>query len=253
MTCSDQTLSGRLAVVTGGTKGLGRGIGLALARAGADLAVVSRAPGSDLEEAVQALGRRYVHLAADLTRRDEIRQVIPRVIHECGEPDILVNNAGLCPRSPSLEFSEEDWDRSLEINLSAPFFLSQAVARVMQGKGRGKIINVASVLSFQGGITIPAYAATKHGIAGLTKALCNDLAPLGITVNAIAPGYFKTEFTEAIQNDPQRAQAIMARTPSGRWGDPELDIGGLAVFLASPASDFINGAIFPVDGGWLAR
>lgn len=253
MNSSNLTLRGSLAVVTGGTKGIGRGITLALAEAGADLAVVSRSPDTDLEQRIQALGRRFVHLAADLSRREETRELVPEVIRKLGEPDILVNNAGICLRKPALEFSEADWDQSLEINLSAPFILSRAAARGMQGKKRGKIINVASVLSFQGGINIPAYAASKHGIAGLTKSMGNDLAPLGINVNAIAPGYFKTEFTEAIQNDRQRAESIMARTPAGRWGDPQQDIGGLAVFLASSASDFVNGAILPVDGGWLAR
>ena len=168
-----------------------------------------------------------------------------------GGVDILVNNAGIIRRSPAIEHPESDWDTTLEIDLTAAFILSQAAGQIMLKKGRGKIINVASVLAFQGGLNVAGYVSAKHGVAGLTKALANDWASKGINVNALAPSFFTTEFTEAIQNDPDRSKSITARTPAGRWGIAE-DMAGAAVFLASPASDFINGVILPVDGGWLA-
>jgi len=245
-------LNGKVAVVTGGTKGIGRGIAMALAEAGADIAVVSRSPHPDIEKSIVNLGRGFMHHAADLTKRDQTRNVIPTVVEKMGGLDILVNNAGIIRRSPAVEQSEEDWDATMESDLTAVFVLSQAAGRIMLKKGRGKIINIASVLSFQGGINIVAYTSAKHGVAGLTKALANDWASKGINVNAIAPGYFATEFTEALQKDPERTKAILGRAPAGRWGDPLEDIAGAAVFLASSASDFIHGAIVPVDGGWLA-
>jgi 2-deoxy-D-gluconate 3-dehydrogenase len=244
-------LDGRVAVVTGGTKGIGRAIALALADAGADIAVVSRKDDPALALAITSSGRRYFHTSADLTQRAATRAVIPAVVDRLGTVDILVNNAGLILRTPAVDFSEDDWDATLAIDLSAAFILSQAAGRVMLAKGRGKIINVASVLSVQGGVNVVAYAAAKHGLAGLTKALANEWARQGVNVNALAPAYFTTELTEALQADPVRNAAITARTPAGRWGQPE-DIAGAAVFLAAPASDYLHGVILPVDGGWLA-
>ena len=244
-------LDGKIAVVTGGTKGMGKAMALALAEAGAHIAAVSRRPDPDLEKAVLALARRYMHHSADLSQREETRKVIPAIVEKMGDVDILINNAGIIRRSPAIEHPESDWDATLEIDLTAPFILSQAAGQIMLKKGRGKIINVASVLAFQGGLNVAGYASAKHGVAGLTKALANDWAGKGINVNALAPSFFTTEFTEAIQNDPDRSKSITARTPAGRWGNVE-DIVGTAVFLASPASDFINGVILPVDGGWMA-
>lgn len=245
-------LDGKVAVVTGGAKGIGRGIATALAEAGADIAVVSRTPDPDIEKTILELGRRYIHHSADLTKRAQTRNVIPTIMDKMGDLDILVNNAGIIRRSPAVEHPEEDWDDTLESDLTAVFILSQAAGRIMLKKGRGKIINIASVLSFQGGINIVAYTSAKHGVAGLTRALANDWASKGINVNAIAPGYFATEFTEALQKDPERSKSILGRSPAGRWGNPLEDIAGAAVFLASPASDFIHGVILPVDGGWMA-
>lgn len=244
-------LNGKIAVVTGGTKGIGRGIALALAEAGADIAVVSRSPHPGIEKAVLDLGRRYLHHSADLTQREQTRDVVPAVVEKMGDVDILVNNAGVIWRSPAAQYTQNDWDVTLEIDLTASFILCQAAGRIMLKKGRGKIINIASVLAFQGGINVTAYAASKHGVAGLTKALANDWASKGINVNAIAPGWFVTHLTDPIQRDPERSQSIIGRIPAGRWGNPE-DIAGAAVFLASPASDFIHGVILPVDGGWMA-
>lgn len=244
-------IDGQIAIVTGGTKGIGEAVALALAEAGAEIAVVSRSPHKEIERAVLALGRRYMHHQADLINRDETRRVIPAILEKMGDVDILVNNAGIIRRTPAAEYLEEDWDATLEIDLTASFILSQAAGRVMLKKGRGKIINIASVLAFQGGINVTAYTASKHGVAGLTKALSNDWASKGINVNALAPSFFVTELTEPIQRDPERSQSITGRTPIGRWGTPE-DIAGAALFLASPASDYINGVILPVDGGWMA-
>jgi 2-deoxy-D-gluconate 3-dehydrogenase len=244
-------LDGEVALVTGGTKGLGRAIVLALAEAGADIATVSRSPHPDIEKAVLAVGRRYIHHAADLSQREQTREVVSAVLERMGDLNILINNAGIILRSPAAHYPETDWDTTLEIDLTAPFLLSQAAGHLMLKKGRGKIINVASVLAFQGGINVTAYAAAKHGVSGLTKALANDWAGKGINVNAIAPGWFTTELTDPIQQDPERSEAILARVPGRRWGMPE-DIAGAAVFLACRASDFLHGVILPVDGGWMA-
>jgi 2-deoxy-D-gluconate 3-dehydrogenase len=241
----------QVAVVTGGTKGIGKAIALALAEAGADIAVVSRTPHQDIERSVLSLGRRYMHHAADLTQRTETKAVISAVMKKMGDVNILVNNAGIIRRSAAVDYSEEDWDVSIEIDLTAAFILSQAAGRIMLKKGKGKIINIASLLSFQGGINVLAYSTAKHGIAGLTKALASDWAGKGINVNAIAPGYFVTELTEELQQDQGRNKAITSRTPAGRWGEI-ADITGSALFLASPASDFVHGVILPVDGGWMA-
>jgi len=244
-------LDGKTAVVTGGTKGIGKAIAIALAEAGADIAVVSRSPQPNIEKVILGLGRGYMHHAADLAEREQTRNVIPAIVKRMGDVDILVNNAGIIRRSPAAEHSEGDWDSTLETDLTAPFILCQAAGRIMLKKGKGKIINIASVLAFQGGINVTAYASAKHGVVGLTKAFANDWASKGINVNALAPSFFTTELTEAIQKDPERSQSITARTPAGRWGTPD-DIAAAAVFLASPASDYVHGVVLPVDGGWLA-
>jgi 2-dehydro-3-deoxy-D-gluconate 5-dehydrogenase len=244
-------IDGQVAVITGGTKGIGKAISLALAQAGADIVVVSRTPNQEIEASIISLGRRYFHYAADLTKREETKAVIPSVTERMGDVNILVNSSGICPRKPAKDFLESDWDATLEINLSASFLLAQGAGRIMLRKGKGKIINIASILSFQGGINIVAYSAAKHGIAGMTKALANEWAGRGINVNAIAPGYIATDFIDALMKDPDRSQKILGRTPAGRWGDP-ADIAGVAVFLASPASDYVHGTVFPVDGGWMA-
>jgi 2-deoxy-D-gluconate 3-dehydrogenase len=244
-------IDGQVAVVTGGTKGLGKAIVLALAEAGADIVAVSRNPNLELETAVNQMGRDYSHIRADLTQRNQTRKVIAEAVSALGDVNILVNNAGIIKRAAARDYSESDWDKTLEIDLTAAFVLSQAAGQVMLQKGKGKIINVASIMAFQGGLNVAAYAAAKHGIAGLTKALANDWASKGINVNALAPSFFETELTQAIQKDPERAASITKRTPFGRWGRPD-EIAGAALFLASPASDFIHGVILPVDGGWMA-
>ncbi|MBW1676977.1 MAG: SDR family NAD(P)-dependent oxidoreductase, partial [Deltaproteobacteria bacterium] len=220
-------LDGKTAVVTGGTKGIGKAIAIALAEAGADIAVVSRSPQPNIEKVILGLGRGYMHHAADLAEREQTRNVIPAIVKRMGDVDILVNNAGIIRRSPAAEHSEGDWDSTLETDLTAPFILCQAAGRIMLKKGKGKIINIASVLAFQGGINVTAYASAKHGVVGLTKAFANDWASKGINVNALAPSFFTTELTEAIQKDPERSQSITARTPAGRWGTPD-DIAAAA-------------------------
>jgi 2-deoxy-D-gluconate 3-dehydrogenase len=244
-------LDSKVALVTGGTKGIGRAIAIGLAEAGADLAVVSRKAHPDVEGAVLSLGRRFVHYPADLTDRKETRRVVPSILEAMGDIDILVNNAGICPRAPAVEFDEADWDATLEIDLNAAFILSQAAGGIMLKKGIGKIINIASVLSFQGGLNIVAYAAAKHGVAGLTKALANDWAGKGVNVNAIAPGYISTDFIEPLMNDPERSKGLLGRIPANRWGEPE-EIATAVVYLASAASDFVHGTVLTVDGGWMA-
>jgi len=244
-------LDRKTAVVTGGTKGIGKVITFALAEAGADIVVVSRSSHPDIEKIVLDFGRRYIHHSADFTKREQTKNVIPAVVQKMGGLDILVNNAGIIRRSPAAEHAEEDWDDTIESDLTAAFILSQAAGRVMLKKGKGKIINIASVLAFQGGLNVTAYASAKHGVVGLTRALANDWASKGVNVNALAPSFFVTSLTEAIRKDPERSESITARTPAGRWGTPE-DIAGAAVFLASPASDFIHGVVLPVDGGWMA-
>ena len=244
-------LDGQVAVVTGGTKGIGRAISLALAEAGANVAVVSRTANVELESEINALGRKFFHHSADLTDRSQTRNIMPVVVENMGDVNILVNNAGIIPRSPAVDFSDADWDATLEIDLTAAFILSQAAGRLMIQKGRGKIINIASILSFQGGINVAAYASAKHGVTGLTKTFSNEWASKGVNVNAIAPGYISTELTSALQNDPIRSKAVLSRTPAGRWGNPE-DIAGAVLFLASSASDFVCGTVLAVDGGWMA-
>jgi 2-deoxy-D-gluconate 3-dehydrogenase len=247
-------LDGRVALVTGATRGLGQGMALALAEAGADIVGLDRSGSEETQGMVNALGRRYSQVVCDLGSAsvDELNQTIARLVTEFGRLDILVNNAGIIRRAPALEFSESDWDDVLQINLKAAFFLSQAAGRVMVPQKSGKIINVASMLSFQGGIIVPSYTAAKSGIAGLTRALANEWAKYGINVNAIAPGYMATDNTAPLRSDAARSASILERIPAERWGTPD-DLRGAIVFLASGASDYVQGAIIPVDGGWLAR
>jgi 2-deoxy-D-gluconate 3-dehydrogenase len=245
-------LAGRTALVTGANTGLGQGIAVALAQAGADIVAVGRSPATDTLARVQALGRRVLDVRADLSTTGPVREVVDAAIGLNGRLDIVVNNAGIIRRADSLDVEEADWDAVIDTNLKSPFFLAQAAARHMAGNGGGKIINIASLLSFQGGIRVPAYAASKSAVAGLTRALANEWAAQGINVNAIAPGYFDTNNTAALRADPVREPAILARIPAGRWGQPQ-DLGGAAVFLASRASDYVHGVVLPVDGGWLAR
>lgn len=248
-------LDGRVALVTGASQGLGQGMALALARAGADIAGLDRCTSDATSEQVQALGRRYMQVCCDLLDASvaDLQAVVGQVVAELGRLDILVNNAGIIRRGPALDFSEADWDDVLHINLKAVFFLAQAAARAMVAQGRGgKIINIASMLSFQGGINVVSYTAAKSGVAGVTHALANEWAKHGINVNAIAPGYMATDNTAPLRADPVRTAAILERIPLGRWGTP-ADLDGVVVFLASAASDYMCGAIVPVDGGWLAR
>jgi 2-dehydro-3-deoxy-D-gluconate 5-dehydrogenase len=250
-------LTGRVAAVTGANAGIGQGIALALAEAGADVAAIGRTPAGETAARIEALGRRCELVEADLSSIEPVGAAVDAVVETLGRLDILVNNAGIIRRADALEFGEADWDAVLGTNLKTPFFLAQAAARHMTGWAsqtgqRGKIINIASMLSFQGGVRVPSYTASKSGLAGLTKLLANEWAAKGINVNAIAPGYIATANTAALQADETRNRQILERIPEGRWGAPE-DIGGAAVFLASAAADYIQGHILAVDGGWLAR
>jgi 2-dehydro-3-deoxy-D-gluconate 5-dehydrogenase len=251
----DFSLGGKVALVTGAARGLGQGIALGLAEAGADVAALDIASVDATGEMVHNEGRRFYAMNVDLLKTDA--QLASDIVEECvsglGRLDILVNNAGIIRRSPALEFGEDDWESVIKINLSAAFYLSQAAARHFVGEsGKGKIINTASVLSYEGGVIVPSYSTSKAGIANLTRAFANEWAPLGINVNAIAPSYFTTELTSALREDAERSEALLARLPAGRFGEPE-DLKGAAVFLASDAADYVHGTILPVDGGWLAR
>jgi 2-deoxy-D-gluconate 3-dehydrogenase len=243
---------GRVAVVTGANTGIGQGLAVALAEAGADIALVGRSAADETAELVRAAGRRAALISADLSTIAPVQQVVDQTLDALGGLDILVNNAGIIRRADAVDFSEEDWDAVIDTNLKSLFFLCQAAGRHMIAQGRGKIINIASMLSFQGGIRVPSYTASKSGVAGLTRLLANEWAAKGINVNAIAPGYIATNNTAALQADENRNRQIMERIPAGRWGAPS-DLGGAAVFLASGASDYVNGHILAVDGGWLAR
>jgi 2-deoxy-D-gluconate 3-dehydrogenase len=245
-------LTGRVAIVTGANTGIGQGIAVALAQAGADVALVGRSSADETADLVRAAGRRAALIGADLSTIAPVKDVVAQTLSELGGLDILVNNAGIIRRADAVDFSEEDWDSVIDTNLKSVFFLSQAAGRHMIAQGRGKIVNIASMLSFQGGIRVPSYTASKSGVAGLTKLLACEWASKGINVNAIAPGYIATNNTAALQADESRNRQIMERIPAGRWGDPS-DLGGAAVFLASGASDYVNGHILAVDGGWLAR
>ncbi len=252
----------RVAVVTGASRGIGRAICVAFAREGAKVAGVARSDLAATAAKVQAAGGEFIPINADLSKgtQKETADLVGCILQQTGRIDALVNNAGIIRRAPAVDFSEKDWNDVLQTNLSAPFFLCQAVAKWWLTGGREesptearlKIVNIASLLSFQGGITVPAYAASKHGIAGITKALANEWAKERINVNAIAPGYIATENTQALREDAGRNRAILDRIPEGRWGAPE-DIAGAALFLASKDADYLNGTILNVDGGWLGR
>jgi 2-deoxy-D-gluconate 3-dehydrogenase len=246
-------LDGLTAIVTGANTGLGQAIAVALADAGADIAAVGRSEAKETDAQVAKAGRGFLDIRADLATTAPIADIVNKTREKFGRIDILVNNAGIIRRADALEFSESDWDAVVSTNLKSAFFLSQAVAREMVAAGRGgKIINIASMLSFQGGIRVASYTASKSGMAGLTRLLANEWAAKDINVNAIAPGYFETANTDALRKDATRSKEILSRIPAGRWGRP-ADLGGAAVFLASHASDYVHGTILPVDGGWLAR
>jgi len=247
-------LDGQVALVTGSTRGLGQGAAIALAEAGADVALLDRADASETAEQIRALGRRVHLVQRDLVHATpvEIASAVTEVIDELGDLHILVNNAGIIHRAPAVDFPADNWNDVLSINLDAVFHLSQAAGRHMVERGHGRIINIASMLSFQGGVFVPAYTASKHAVAGLTKALANEWAASGVTVNAIAPGYMATDNTAALRADVEREKAILARIPAGRWGTP-ADLQGTFVFLASNASAYVTGTVVPVDGGWLVR
>ncbi len=248
-------LDGKTALVTGARRGIGMAMAVALAEAGADIIAVSanmEASGSAIEKEVKALGRRFTAYRCNFADRQDLYRFIQRVKSDQPGIDILVNNAGTVLREPAERHPDEYWDKIIETNLSAQFALSRELGRDMLARGSGKIIFTASLLTFQGGITVPGYAASKGGVGQLTKALANEWAGRGINVNAIAPGYVRTDVTEALQNDPDRYRAILERIPAGRWGNID-DSKGPAVFLASAASDFVNGEILVVDGGWMGR
>ena len=247
-------LTGKTALVTGASRGLGAAMAVALAEAGADVACHgnTREPGPVCARVEQA-GRRALALIGDLADRSVPRSLVEQTVSRLGKLDILINNAGMIPRQPALEFSEENWDATLAVNLTSVFLLSQQAARHMTERGAGgKIVNLASLLSFQGGILVPAYAATKGAVAQLTKALANEWASKGINVNAIAPGYMRTDNTARLQADPVRSRQILERIPAGRWGEPQ-DVAGAAVFLCSAAADYIHGHLLVIDGGWMGR
>ena len=247
-------LDGKVALVTGAGRGLGQAMAVGLAEAGADVAGLDVISVEETQAQVEALGRRFMPVDCNLgdSTVQELDDTVRRVAAEMGRLDVLVNNAGIIRRAPVLEFSEAYWDDVIQIDLKALFFLSQAAARLMVAQGSGKIISVASMLSFQGGILVPSYTAAKSGVAGLTRALANELAARGVNVNAIAPGYMATDNTAPLRADPMRSEAILGRIPAGRWGIPD-DLKGVVTFLASAASDYLHGAIVPVDGGWLTR
>lgn len=248
-------LTGRVAVVTGCRRGIGLAMAEALAAAGADVVGVSaslESVGSEAASRVEAYGSTFVPYRLDLADRVAVREFVDWLGRRERPVDILVNNAGTIRRAPAVEHTDEDWDHVLEVNLSAQFVLAREIGRGMLARGTGRIIFTASMLSFQGGVTVPGYAAAKSGVAGLTRALANEWAGRGVNVNAIAPGYIATDNTQALQDDPVRSRAILARIPAGRWGHPE-DLAGAVVFLASDAARYVHGAVIPVDGGWLAR
>jgi 2-deoxy-D-gluconate 3-dehydrogenase len=247
-------LTGTTALVTGSRRGIGRAAAVALARAGADIAGVSTSlqDDDDVVAEITALGRAFRPYRCDLADRQSVHALAAMVATDLPRLDILVLNAGTIERRPAIEHGDELWDRVLEVNLSAQFVLARELGRSMVERGRGKIIFVASMLSFQGGVTVPGYAASKGGVAQLTKALANEWAPHGLNVNAVAPGYIATDNTRALREDEARAPQILERIPAARWGEPE-DVAGAFVFLASPASNYVHGIVLPVDGGWLAR
>lgn len=247
-------LDGSVALVTGVGRGIGQAIAIGLAQAGADIAGIYRTRYEDTQARVRDLGRRFSPLECDLNTASvaQLGALVERVVGDMGRLDILINNAGVIRRTPALHYSEADWDEVIQVNLKACFFLAQAAAAVMAERGSGKIVNIASLLSYQGGITVPAYTASKSGLIGVTRALANEWAALGVNVNAIVPGYIATDNTAPLRADPVRNPAILARIPAGRWGDPS-DLQGAAVFLSSSAANYIHGTMLAVDGGWLGR
>ena len=247
-------LDGRTALVTGAAQGLGQAMALALADAGADVAILDRSEPAQTVQMVESLGRKVLPVRCDLLTASvaDLQGVIAQVVEHFGRLDILVNNAGIIRRADAVDFSESDWDDVIQINQKAVFFLAQAAGRQMMKQGGGKIISIASMLSFQGGIRIPSYTAAKSAVAGLTRALANEWASHNVNVNAIAPGYMSTDNTAALRADPERSKSILERIPAGRWGVP-TDLAGAVLFLASAASDYVNGTILCVDGGWMAR
>jgi 2-deoxy-D-gluconate 3-dehydrogenase len=253
MTLPSFNLTGKVALVTGCNTGLGQAMAIALAEAGADVVGINRSAPIEAEKAIKAAGRKFFDLRADVGQTDQLAGLVTQAVELAGRIDILVNNAGIIRRNESIDFTEKDWDDVMDVNLKSVFFLSQAAARqfIAQGQG-GKIINIASMLSFQGGIRVPSYTSSKSGVLGLTKIMANEWAKHGINVNAIAPGYMDTNNTEAIRADAQRNAEILGRIPAGRWGLPE-DMAGPIVFLASQASNYLQGHTMAVDGGWLAR
>jgi 2-dehydro-3-deoxy-D-gluconate 5-dehydrogenase len=247
------SLAGRTALITGANTGIGQGMAVALAEAGADIVAVARSSTDDTAKLISAAGRRFYSIEADLASASLTGEIVRQAVEHFGAVDVLVNNAGIIRRNDALEFSESDWDAVMNVNLKTAFFLCQAAARHMLERGRGgKIINIASMLSFQGGIRVVSYTASKSGLAGMTRLLANEWAAKGINVNAIAPGYITTNNTTALRNDETRNREILGRIPAARWGRPD-DLAGAAVFLASRASDYVHGTVLPVDGGWLAR
>lgn len=245
-------LEGRVALCTGASRGLGRAMAVGLAKAGADVALVARTPLPEVVAEIAATGRQVRVYPHDLADIDGLPDLVARVKADFGHIDILINNAGVQSRHKATEFPKKDWDFVIGVNMNAVFFLCQEVGKVMLAQGRGKIINIASLLSFQGGLTVPAYAAAKGAVAQFTKSLSNEWASQGVNVNGIAPGYMDTEMNTALLADPTRSRQILERIPAGRWGKPQ-DMVGAAVFLASPASDYVNGTILTVDGGWMGR
>ncbi len=246
-------LNGKVAIVTGTSRGLGKAMAIALAKAGANIVGVGVSDMSETKEEIQKIGRQFLEIKADLTNTKSVDKIVSETVKKFGGIDILVNNSGTIRREDAINYKEKDWDDILNLNLKTLFFLSQKVAKqFMKQETGGKIINIASMLSFQGGIRVPAYTASKSGVMGLTKALANEWAKYNINVNAIAPGYMATDNTKQIREDEKRSQEILDRIPSGRWGTPE-DLAGAVVFLASKASDYVNGHTLAVDGGWLAR
>lgn len=247
------SLAGKVAIVTGATRGLGQGIAIGLASAGADIVGVGTSDLGETKQRVEALGRKFIGIKANLISQEAIPHIVEETIKNFGKVDILVNNAGIIRREDTIDFNEQDWDDVLNINLKTTFFLSQAVAKqfIAQGNG-GKIINIASMLSYQGGIRVPSYTASKSAVMGITKSMANEWAVHNININGIAPGYMATDNTAALRSDSDRNVSILERIPAGRWGTPE-DLAGAAVFLASDAANYINGFTLAVDGGWLAR
>lgn len=246
-------LKNKVAIVTGASGGIGKAIAVGLAEAGADIVCVARRNCADTIKEIEQLDRKAIYIAADLTELKSIEEIVNTTMQKFGKIDILINDAGTIRREEALDFSEKDWDDVMNLNLKTLFFLSQRVAKeFVAQKCKGKIINIASMLSYQGGIRVVSYTASKSGVLGITKALANEWAKRGINVNAIAPGYVCTDNTEALRKDEKRYKEILDRIPAGRWADPE-DMKGTAVFLASDASDYIHGCTIPVDGGWLAR